>query len=547
MNKDNKFYKIIEKLVRQHRKFPGCEAILDDIINDVYSHSEVILNSVTNENVINSYLEKVISTSIITVPKKLNFNRNVKHTVIKPSDELFSNKNNDVEVENEPVENIIKSEPRANTELVDKMINSAETPVVSKSDESVDLNTVSNSISSISEETEDDNEIFDLDNLSVEENQNDISSKNDAEADILDGLFQEDSSVIEEEKSIENNDDFNLNDLDNMESGEESFNEENVEEIVVVDEKDSESGISVSQDDLSELVEKSEENVELTNNNSYEEIENISDEEDDVSVLEISENIEDVIEESSIENMEEEELLQIDNSEDFGSKEVILDINNTENEDLLNIQELDEDGIQDVSSDEFSDEENIQEEAPILQEATPILQEDLDTIDAINNDGEDDLLQETDSAYSEDDLLSESDLPEVSLSEMGNALLEEEPELLSETEESDFGAIETPEEASLIDFSESSESESLQNNKVFEKTNYSIFTPTSDLEKDNEEDLQEISNKLSILEEKYPSENIIKVFDMKYKQNSTIDDIHNELGMSKEDVISTLLKIVELV
>lgn len=73
MDKNNKYYGIIEQLVRNHRKFKNYEPILDDIIDDVYSHSEAVLSSLDNENVINSYLTKVVSTSIITVPKKLNF------------------------------------------------------------------------------------------------------------------------------------------------------------------------------------------------------------------------------------------------------------------------------------------------------------------------------------------------------------------------------------------------------------------------------------------------------------------------------------------
>ena len=46
MEKTNKYYSIIENLVKQHKKFPGYEDILDDIIDDVYSHSEVIINSI---------------------------------------------------------------------------------------------------------------------------------------------------------------------------------------------------------------------------------------------------------------------------------------------------------------------------------------------------------------------------------------------------------------------------------------------------------------------------------------------------------------------
>ena len=56
MEKDNKYYAVIENLVKNHKKFNGYEAILDEIIDDVYSHSEVILNTVDNEQVVNSYL-----------------------------------------------------------------------------------------------------------------------------------------------------------------------------------------------------------------------------------------------------------------------------------------------------------------------------------------------------------------------------------------------------------------------------------------------------------------------------------------------------------
>ena len=82
MDKEKNYYSLIESLVKNHRKFPGYEAILDDIVKDVYAHSEVIINSIDNESVIESYLEKVISTSIITVPKKMKFNSAVKPRVI---------------------------------------------------------------------------------------------------------------------------------------------------------------------------------------------------------------------------------------------------------------------------------------------------------------------------------------------------------------------------------------------------------------------------------------------------------------------------------
>ena len=73
MEKTNKYYGVIEDLVKQNRKYQGLEPILDDIIDDVYSHSEVIINSINNDSVIQSYLAKVVSTSVITVPKRLGF------------------------------------------------------------------------------------------------------------------------------------------------------------------------------------------------------------------------------------------------------------------------------------------------------------------------------------------------------------------------------------------------------------------------------------------------------------------------------------------
>ena len=109
MEKTNKYYSVIENLVKQNRKFQGLEAILDDIIDDVYSHSEVIINSINNDSVIQSYLEKVVSTSIITVPKKMGFHPEIKHRTIDAQQVLEKVAQRRTE--------------RVNTELVDRMIN----------------------------------------------------------------------------------------------------------------------------------------------------------------------------------------------------------------------------------------------------------------------------------------------------------------------------------------------------------------------------------------------------------------------------------------
>ncbi len=69
---NKKYYDIIVEIIKSHRKFVGCEEILEQVADDAYEHAKVIIETLTNEDVIIAYLNKVVSTSIITVPKKLN-------------------------------------------------------------------------------------------------------------------------------------------------------------------------------------------------------------------------------------------------------------------------------------------------------------------------------------------------------------------------------------------------------------------------------------------------------------------------------------------
>ena len=120
MDRDNKYYEIIENLVRNHKKFAGYETIVEDIIDDVYAHSQIVLNSVANPDVINSYLAKVVSTSMITVPKKMNFNKDINHVNI--STQISENKQ--IEKVSEPIKEEVSL--KVNNDYVDKMINMAE-------------------------------------------------------------------------------------------------------------------------------------------------------------------------------------------------------------------------------------------------------------------------------------------------------------------------------------------------------------------------------------------------------------------------------------
>ena len=44
MDKNNKYYSVIENLVKNHRKYQGLETLLDDIVDDV----ENIINNRRN-------------------------------------------------------------------------------------------------------------------------------------------------------------------------------------------------------------------------------------------------------------------------------------------------------------------------------------------------------------------------------------------------------------------------------------------------------------------------------------------------------------------
>ena len=78
---DNKYKDIVRSLVENHRKYKDYEPIIDDILNDIYEKAEAVLNSVDDESVITMYLDKVVSTSMVTVPKRLNFNTRRSRTL----------------------------------------------------------------------------------------------------------------------------------------------------------------------------------------------------------------------------------------------------------------------------------------------------------------------------------------------------------------------------------------------------------------------------------------------------------------------------------
>ncbi len=135
MEKDNKYYEIIKNLVENHKKFSGYEEILDDIIEDVFEHSKAVVASITDDGVIESYLAKVVNTSMITVPKKLGLKKRI-------------------EVVPTPLPELPKAEEiKVNTEYIDKMINGASSYAPKDEFQPVETTETAESVESPEDET----------------------------------------------------------------------------------------------------------------------------------------------------------------------------------------------------------------------------------------------------------------------------------------------------------------------------------------------------------------------------------------------------------
>ncbi len=81
---------------------------------------------------------------------------------------------------------------------------------------------------------------------------------------------------------------------------------------------------------------------------------------------------------------------------------------------------------------------------------------------------------------------------------------------------------------------------------AFKPVDYSLFNYVP--ETHNEDiDIQNLENKLAELNEQKPELNILKIFDLKYKQNLPITEIAEKLQIEKQDVLSALDEIVDLI
>lgn len=60
---------LIKKIITSDKKYTNNEDLFDDFFNETYKRSLLIMKTVKNENSLNAYLKKIVTTSIITVLK----------------------------------------------------------------------------------------------------------------------------------------------------------------------------------------------------------------------------------------------------------------------------------------------------------------------------------------------------------------------------------------------------------------------------------------------------------------------------------------------
>ena len=613
MEKDNRYYGIIESMVKTHKKYNGYDAILDDIIDDIYKHAKTVISTVKDEDVILSYLQKLTSVSIITVPKNLNFHTELKHRVISteiPNTIQPAQEQNVTKFVQPAIPEAHEKVQKANTEFVDKMINSIDSASITNSpiestlpehetliditEDNIEIlepvdNVLEEEITEVKEQTEEiivsDDNVESLEPVGendtdiepiteevlkeeIEPNTEEFIETTEPEENILEAS---DSELLEPvEDTLEEND----TDIEPLvKEGIEPITEEFIETT-----EPEENILEASDSELLEPVEDTlEENDTDIEPPVEEEIEPITEEfaettEPEENVLEASDSellepVEDTLEENDtgielIENIIEEdnvESIEPTTEEDFEvtESEYITEENDTENLEPLTDDIFEEDNIE-------SQEEIIEDDdTEILELVSEDTFENNDTIEPednnieiTNTNNEESIFElqpNTESFDIEPDSLdSEITLLENSSYDMENFEPEQSVDIL-DSEESEFeDNFDLTESADLELIEQETSDDTIEQSDESKKTHsykpvdYSMFDYVPDVHDENV-NIQDIETKLSNLNFQKPELNILAIFDLKYKQNLPIPEIAEELQMEKQDVIKALDEIVELI
>ncbi|MBO5739017.1 hypothetical protein J6R97_06725 [bacterium] len=209
---EKKYYDLIITLIKNHRRYPGLESLLEEIANDVYERSKVIFETIDNETTISEYIKKVVATSIVTVPKKIDLNINLKQ--------------------------------RANSSLIVELLSNNSSKIIDNSTDDI------NSELGVQDEFEDFVEENDSE-LEVQEEFEDFVEENDSELEVQDefeDFVEENDSELEVQDEFEDFVEENNSELEVQEEFED-FVEENDSELEVQEEFED----SVEENDSDEI------------------------------------------------------------------------------------------------------------------------------------------------------------------------------------------------------------------------------------------------------------------------------------------------------
>ena len=94
MNQKHKYYDLILETITSHRKYSMYEAVAKEIEDEVISQVGDILDEIEDENVARNYLQRIVSTAMVTVPRRLNITRRsetVQQEVVVNQPEIVEN------------------------------------------------------------------------------------------------------------------------------------------------------------------------------------------------------------------------------------------------------------------------------------------------------------------------------------------------------------------------------------------------------------------------------------------------------------------------
>ena len=237
---EEKYYDLILNLVRQHRRYESCKTIENDIVDDVLKRLQPVLKDIHDEAIIESYLQKLVSNSIITMSHKNNISRrNISKPALfdnivnqekpvevtqKQEEHLeLENESNEPNELNESVLDLTEDNLEENSEISEKAEEFIEVPQseesiqseVGLSEEKLVLDEISDNIE---EQNDNDEECFSEDEVIMPEqdlaDSNNIVSLNEA-SDVI--IENNPDNVVEDEKN-----EFSLDFLENKDNNENS-------------------------------------------------------------------------------------------------------------------------------------------------------------------------------------------------------------------------------------------------------------------------------------------------------------------------------------